>query len=201
LPLLGSPTGADVMQHGIQFAQLDRVGTAVAEVIFGKPAASIMAALIMISTFGCINGLLLSGARVYYAMSRDGLFFKSIGELSERGVPRNALVWQCVVACLLTLSGKYGDLLDYVIFAVLIFYVLTIAGLIVLRRTRPDAERPYRTWGYPLVPAAYIAVASFVALALLVSEKTRGNTWPGLIIVLAGMPVYWFWGRTSNRGH
>ena len=198
LPLHGSPTGADVVQHGIQFAQLDRVGTAVAEVIFGLPAAAIMAVLIMISTFGCINGLLLSGARVYYAMSNDGLFFKSIGELSDRGVPRNGLWWQCAVACLLTLSGKYGDLLDYVIFAVLIFYVLTIAGLIVLRRTRPDAERPYRTWGYPLVPVAYIVVASGIALALLVSEKTSGNTWPGLIIVLTGVPVYWFWGRRKN---
>ena len=199
LPLHGLPDGINVMQHGIQFAQLDRVGTAIAEVIFGAPAAAIMAVLIMISTFGCINGLLLSGARVYYAMSRDGLFFKSIGELSERGVPRNGLVWQCVVACLLTLSGKYGDLLDSVIFAVLIFYVLTITGLIVLRRTRPDAERPYRTWGYPVVPLAYIAVASCIALALLVSEKTSSNTWPGLIIVLAGVPVYAFWGRRGNK--
>jgi APA family basic amino acid/polyamine antiporter len=193
LPLKGSPAGTTAMERGIQFALNDRVGTAAAEVILGPSAALLMAVMIMVSTFGCINGMVLAGARVYYAMARDGLFFARIGMLNGRGVPRNALIIQCVWACLLTLSGSYSDLLDYVIFAVLIFYVLTIAGLFVLRRTRPDAERPYRAFGYPIVPALYIITASAIALDLLISEKTRGNAWPGLLIVVAGVPVYHLW--------
>jgi APA family basic amino acid/polyamine antiporter len=195
LPLRGSPAGTGVVERGIQFALNDRVGTAAAEVIVGQRAAGIMALLIMVSTFGCINGLVLAGARVYYAMAHDGLFFRSIGQLNQQGVPQNALVLQCLWACLLTLSGSYSDLLDYVIFAVLVFYVLTIVGLFVLRRTRPDAERPYRALGYPVLPAVYILVASAIAFDLLISEKTRANAWPGLLIVLAGVPVYWMWRR------
>jgi APA family basic amino acid/polyamine antiporter len=195
LPLKGSPTGATAVERGIQFALNDRVGTAAAEVIFGESAAVIMALLIMVSTFGCINGLVLAGARVYYAMAQDGLFFAGIGKLNRRGVPQNGLILQCVWASLLTLSGTYSDLLDYVIFAVLIFYVLTIVGLFVLRVKQPNAERPYRAVGYPIVPAAYVMAASFIALDLLISQKTRGNAWPGLLIVLAGVPVYLLWRR------
>jgi len=150
----------------------------------------------MISTFGCINGIILAGARIYYAMARDGLFFRQVGELNSRGVPQNALILQCAWGALLTLSGTYSELLDYVIFAVLIFYVLTMVGLFVLRRKRPGAERPYRAFGYPLLPALYVLVASVIALDLLISAKTRGNTWPGLLIVLAGVPVYWLWKRS-----
>ncbi|MBM3837113.1 MAG: amino acid permease [Verrucomicrobia bacterium] len=200
LPLHGSPAGTTALERGIQFALNDRVGTAAMEVIFGQNAAAIMALLIMISTFGCINGLVLVGARVYYAMARDGLFFARIGQLNRQGVPGNALLIQCVWACLLTLSGTYSELLDYVVFAVLIFYVLTMAGLFVLRRKRPDVERPYRAFGYPVVPAIYVVAASLIALDLLISPKTSGNAWPGLLIVLAGVPAYFFWKRGRARG-
>jgi APA family basic amino acid/polyamine antiporter len=199
LPLKGSPDAATAMDRGIQFALNDRVGTAAAEAVFGQSAAALMAVLIMISTFGCMNGLILAGARVYYAMAQDGLFFARVGSLNKQGVPRNGLVLQCIWASLLTLSGTYSDLLDYVIFAVLVFYALTMAGLFVLRRTQPNAERPYRAWGYPVLPALYILAASFIALDLLISEKTRGNTVPGLLIVLAGAPVYFAWKRFSRR--
>jgi APA family basic amino acid/polyamine antiporter len=200
LPLKGSPTGATAMERGIQFALNDRVATATAEVIFGAPAAAIMAVLIMVSTFGCINGMILSGARVYYAMAQDGLFFGKIGALNQRGVPRNGLIAQCGWGCLLCLSGTYSELLDYVMFPIMVFYVLTMAGLFVLRRTRPDAERPYRAWGYPWVPALYIIAAALISLDLLISPKTFPNTWPGLLIVLAGAPVYWWWIRSRRAG-
>ena len=198
LPIQGSPGGATAMERGIQFAPNDRVGTAAAEVIFGPSAAAVMAGLIMISTFGCINGMVLAGARVYFAMARDGLLFARVGTLNRHAVPGSALWLQCGWASLLTLSGTYSDLLDYVIFAVLVFYGLTIAGLFVLRRTQPEMERPYRAVGYPVLPALYILVASFIALDLLISEKTRGNTWPGLAIVLAGLPVYFLWKRAAR---
>jgi APA family basic amino acid/polyamine antiporter len=199
LPLRGDPHGTTALERGIQFAVNDRVGTAAAEVIFGARAAVIMAVLIMISTFGCMNGLILAGARVYYAMARDGLFFRSVGWLNAHRVPANGLFVQCVWACVLTLSGTYSELLDYVIFAVLIFYVLTIAGLFVLRRKQPEVERPYRAFGYPWVPAVYILAASFIAVDLLISPKTRPNTWPGLMIVLAGAPVYALWRWRAAR--
>ena len=154
-----------------------------------------MALLILISTFGCMNGMILAGARVYYAMARDGLFFRRMGTLNRHGVPQNGLVLQGVWAALLTLSGTYSDLLDYVIFAVLIFYVMTIGGLFVLRRKRPEAVRPYRAIGYPLLPAIYVIAALLIAVDLLISSKTRANTWPGLLIVLAGVPVYLVWQR------
>jgi APA family basic amino acid/polyamine antiporter len=197
LPLAGSPTGVSALQRGIQFAQDGRVATAAAEVILGAKAAVVMAALVMVSTFGCMNGMILAGARVYYAMACDGLFFASIGRLNRQGVPRNGLVFQCVWACLLTVSGTYSDLLDYVIFAVLIFYVLTVAGLFVLRRTQPKAERPYKAIGYPVLPAVYVVAASLIAIDLLISPKTQPNTWPGLLIVLAGVPVYFWWRRRA----
>jgi basic amino acid/polyamine antiporter, APA family len=196
LPVTGSPAGADVAARGIQFATSDRVGTAAASVLFGEPAAVIMAVLIMVSTFGCNNGLILAGARVYYAMAKDGLFFKSAGVLNRRSVPGVALWVQGVWASVLCLSGTYGDLLDYVIFAVLVFYILTVAGLFILRKKRPDAERPYRAWGYPVLPALYIVAAALIALDLLVMKPTY--TWPGVGLVLLGIPVYYVWRMASG---
>ncbi len=196
LPLQGTPDGADALARGIQFADLDRVGTAAMSVVFGDLALYLMAALIMISTFGCNNGLILAGARVYYAMSNDGLFFKKASELNEKSVPAFALVIQCVWASLLCLSGSYGDLLDYVVFAVLLFYILTIAGIFMLRRTKPDAERPYKAIGYPVLPALYIVLAAAICIDLLIFKPNY--TYPGLVIVLLGVPVYFLWKRKSE---
>jgi APA family basic amino acid/polyamine antiporter len=202
----------------IQHAPDDRVATAAIQVVFSGAGPVIMAVAIMISTFGCNNGLILAGARVYYAMARDGLFFRAAGKLNRRSVPAAGLALQCVWTVLLILprtrlrdprtraplldaagleqyGNLYSNLLDYVVFAVLIFYVLTIAGLFVLRRKRPDAERPYRAFGYPLVPALYIAAACAI-LAVLLLYKTQ-TTWPGLLIVLAGVPAYFLWKRSS----
>jgi APA family basic amino acid/polyamine antiporter len=179
--------------------------------VFHGAGPLIMAIAIMVSTFGCSNGLILSGARVYYAMARDGLFFKATGKLNTRSVPAMGLVLQCVWTCLLVLprtrfrdaaglqqyGNLYSDLLDYVIFAVLIFYVLTIAGLFVLRRKQPDAERPYRAFGYPLVPGLYIVAATVISLVLLF-YKTR-TSWPGLLIVFAGVPVYFLWKKSAAK--
>jgi len=182
--------------HEIQTAAEDRVATAAAFHMFGPIAVQLMAAAIMISTFGCNNGLILSGARVYYAMAKDKLFFRRAGELDAvHHAPRFSLVTQCVWAVLLTLSGSYSDLLDYVIFAVLLFYMLTIAGLFVLRRKRPEMERPYRAFGYPVLPAAYILVAGLIDILLLVYKP--GYAWPGLIIVLLGVPVYFGWKKKA----
>jgi APA family basic amino acid/polyamine antiporter len=194
----------------IQHAPDDRVATAAIETVFPGAGTIIMAIAIMISTFGCNNGLILSGARVYYAMARDGLFFKFTGRLNSRRVPAMGLILQCVWTCLLVLprtrsldktTGReqfgnlYSDLLDYVIFAVLIFYVLTIVGLFILRRKRPTAERPYRAFGYPLVPALYVAAASAIALVLLLYQSNK--TLPGLVIVLLGVPFYFLWRRRA----
>lgn len=191
LPLLGDPSAQDTIGRGIQFAAEDRVGVAAASAIFGASAAGIMAVLIMISTFGCNNGLILAGARVYYAMSRDGLFFKRAGELNERGVPAFALIIQAVWTCFLCLSGSYGDLLDYVVFAILIFYILTIAGIFILRRKRPTADRPIKAFGYPILPALYIILALGICLDLLIFKPKF--TYPGLALVLSGIPVYFVW--------
>lgn len=169
----------------------DRVATAAVRSIVGPIAVPVMAAAIMISTFGCVNGILLAGARVYYAMAQDGLFFARVGTLNNHGVPVTSLLVQCVWACVLTLSGRYNDLLDYVIFAVLLFYILTIAGLFALRRSRPHAERPYRAIGYPVLPLLYIGIASLIEILLLLYKPSF--TWPGLIIVLLGVPVYFLW--------
>jgi basic amino acid/polyamine antiporter, APA family len=199
LPLRGSPDATDVIGRGIQFAAQDRVATAAATLMFGAPAALIMGILIMVSTFGCNNGLILSGARVYYAMAQDRLFFARAGILNKKGVPAAALIVQAVWASLLCLSGTYGDLLDYVIFAVLLFYILTVAGIFFLRRTKPDAERPYRAFGYPVLPALYIMVAAAIALDLLVLKPRF--TWPGVIIVLLGIPVYFVWRLFAPPGN
>jgi APA family basic amino acid/polyamine antiporter len=183
--------------EAIKTAAEDRVGTAAAAVILGPAAVQIMAVAIMISTFGCMNGLILAGARVYYAMALDGLFFKSAGRLDPvHHAPRASLAVQCVWAALLTLTGRYNDLLDYVIFAVVLFYILTIAGLFVLRRTRPEMDRPYRAFGYPVLPAAYIAAAGLIEVLLLIYKPSY--TWPGLIIVLLGIPVYFIWRPKSG---
>ena len=188
----------------IQHAPADRVATAALETIVPGLGATLMAAAILISTFGCNNGLILAGARAYYAMARDGLFFKRVGELNLEKVPAAGLVLQGVWSALLVLprtfdpaTGRYGNLygnlLDYVISAALIFYILTIAGIFRLRATRPNAERPYRAVGYPVVPALYIAGAATVLLVLFAYRPA--TTWPGLAIVLLGLPVYFAWKR------
>jgi basic amino acid/polyamine antiporter, APA family len=197
LPLAGSPEALDASGRGIQFAASDRVGTAAASIIFGESAAVIMAVMIMISTFGCNNGLILAGARVYYAMAKDGLFFKGAGLLNKKSVPGAALIVQGIWTCLLCLSGTYSDLLDYVVFAVLLFYILTIAGIFILRKKQPGAERPYKAFGYPVVPAIYIILAALISLDLLIFKPQY--TWPGLGIVMLGIPVYYFWRRQSLR--
>ena len=191
LPLRGTPDGATVFERGIQFATNDRLGTAALSNLFGISAAIIMAVFIVISTFGCNNGLILSGARVYYAMARDGLFFKKVGKLNKNNVPAAGLFVQGIWASLLCLSGTYGQLLDYVVFAVLIFYVMTIVGIFILRYKKPDLERPYKAFGYPVIPAIYILIASFIMIDLLIYKPDF--TWPGLIIVLIGVPVYYVW--------
>src|SRR5262245_54921979 len=203
----------------IRNAPDDRVATAALSAMFtGQAGAAMMAVAIIISTFGCNNGLILAGARVYYAMAKDGLFFKKTGELNARRVPSFGLLIQCIVTCLLVLprtrtfdeggmpaadpatgeavyGNLYGKLLDWVVFAVLLFYVLTIIGLFVLRRKRPDAERPYRAFGYPLVPALYVVAALTIALVLLFYRTD--TSYPGLLIVLSGVPVYFLWRRRA----
>jgi basic amino acid/polyamine antiporter, APA family len=188
--------------EAIQHAPADRVATATLNVIFPGLGATIMAIGIMISTFGCTNGLILAGARAYYAMARDGLFFRSVATLNAAKVPGWGLWLEGLWAAFLVLprtydpvthtyGNLYNNLLDYVISAALIFYILTIAGIFRLRRTRPDAERPYRALGYPIVPALYIAGAATILTVLFVYRTA--TTWPGLIIVLLGVPVYFLW--------
>ncbi|MBI2409257.1 MAG: amino acid permease [Gemmatimonadetes bacterium] len=195
LPLHGSADGATILARGIDYATQDRVATAMMESIFGPSGALIMAGAIIISVLGCNNGLILSGARVYYAMAKDGSFFARAGVLSRHGVPSFALVVQSVWTSLLCLTGSYNQLLDYVIFAALIFYALTTVGLFLLRRQRPDEPRPYRAIGYPVLPAFYVLAASGVAVTLLVADKTRAQALSGLVIVLLGIPVYYWWHR------
>jgi len=197
LPLTGSPEATDAVGRGIQFAVSDRVGTAAASVIFGESAAIIMAVMIIISTFGCNNGLILAGARVYYAMAKDKLFFKSAGILNHKSVPGMALVVQCIWTCLLCISGTYGDLLDYVVFAVLLFYILTVIGIFILRKKQPNAERPYKTFGYPIIPIVYIFLAAAISIDLLIFKPQY--TWPGLGIVLLGIPVYFVWKKQTDE--
>src|SRR6202521_2115116 len=198
LPLDGTPGAATILERGIKYAAEERVGTAVMTQMFGAAGGLLMAAAIMISGFGCANGLILSGARVYYAMAKDGLFFRKVAKLHPTyKTPAISLMVQMVWACVLCISGSYGQLLDYITFAILVFYILTIAGLFVLRRTRPDAERPYRAVGYPVLPAIYIVMALFIDVVLL--RYKPQYTWPGLIVVLIGIPVYYAWSRSSRR--
>ncbi len=197
LPLEGAAGGVTLLGRGIQHATEDRVATAVLSQMFGALGGFLMAAAIMISAFGCNNGLILAGARVYYAMAKDGLFFRSVGKLHPKyRTPAVSLMVQMVWTCVLCVSGSYGQLLDYIIFAVLVFYILTIFGLFVLRRTHAEAERPYRAVGYPLLPAIYIVMALFIDVVLLLYKPQF--TWPGLIIVLLGIPVYYAWSRRNQ---
>ena len=190
LPLAGSPEAATVAGRGIMYAKDDRVATAVAESVLGAPGAYVMAILIMLSTFGANNGIILSGARAYFAMAKDGLFFPGLARLNPAGVPSRALWAQCLWASLLCLSGSYGQLLNYVMFAVILFYVVTIVGIFVLRRTRPAAPRPYRAWGYPLVPLIYIGLASAFCVVLLIAPDTAEYSRRGLGLVALGLPVF-----------
>jgi basic amino acid/polyamine antiporter, APA family len=197
LPLNGTAGATTILERGIKYAAEDRVGTAVMTQMFGAAGGLLMAAAIMISGFGCANGLILSGARVYYAMAKDGLFFRGVAKLHPTyKTPAVSLMVQMVWACLLCVSGSYGQLLDYIIFAVLVFYILTIIGLFVLRRTRPDAPRPYRAVGYPILPIIYIVMALFIDVVLL--RYKPQFTWPGLIVVLLGIPVYYAWSRSAR---
>jgi APA family basic amino acid/polyamine antiporter len=192
LPHNGDPGGTTILARGIKYATEDRVATAVMTQIFGSIGGTLMAVAIMLSTFGCCNGLILAGSRVYYAMAKDGLFFKNVAKLHPTyKTPAVSLMVQMLWTCVLCISGSYGQLLDYIVFAVLLFYVLTIVALFVLRKTRPDAERPYRAVGYPVLPAIYILMAVFIDVVLL--RYKPQFTWPGLIIVLLGIPVYYAW--------
>jgi len=175
--------------HDLAFAPQDRVAVSAANAMFGNMGTYVIAIMIMISTFGCNNGLILAGARVYYSMGKDGLFFKKAATLNKHAVPGWALWAQCIVASLLCLSGKYGDLLDMISFVVVIFYVLTIFGIFILRKKRPDAERPYKAFGYPVLPAIYILMGLSFCILLIIYKPNF--TWPGLIIALLGIPIYY----------
>ncbi len=197
LPLNGVEGGATIVARGITHAAEDRVGTAVMTQMLGSVGGLLMAAAIMISGFGCANGLILSGARVYYAMAKDGLFFRKVAKLHPtHKTPAISLMVQMVWTCVLCISGSYGQLLDYIIFAVLVFYILTIVGLFVLRKTHAEANRPYRAFGYPVLPAIYIVMALFIDVVLL--RYKPQYTWPGLIVVLLGIPVYYAWSRSAK---
>ncbi|HUY28205.1 MAG TPA: amino acid permease [Candidatus Binataceae bacterium] len=198
LPAAGVAAAPSVIARGISHAASDRVASAAMQVVWGRAGATLTAILVMISAFGCANGLILTGARVIYAMARDGVFFAAARRLNRNRVPAFALIIQAIWAGVLTLSGTYSDLLDYVIFAQLLFYVLTVAAVFVLRRSRADASRPYRAWGYPVVPAAYIAAAAALMLDLLVVKPRF--TWPGLAIAAAGAIVYAGMKRSAPRG-
>jgi basic amino acid/polyamine antiporter, APA family len=183
--------------HDIANAENDRVGVTASLRIFGASGTIVMAILLMVSTFGCDNGLILSGARVYYTMARDGLFFKRVGQLNRNAVPGRALWMQCGWASVLCLSGKYNELLSYVIFVVLIFYILTILGIFRLRRTRPELPRPYKAFGYPVLPVLYILLAGTICVLLFIYIPKF--TWPGLGIVLLGIPIYYVIAKNNKN--
>jgi len=200
LPFYGDPNGADALARGIQYAAQDRVGTAAIEVALGAGAATIMAVAILLSTFGCNNGLILSGPRVYYAMARDQLFFDKAGKLHPvYRTPVFGLVAQALWASVLCISGTYNELLNYVIFATLIFYLLTTVSLFRLRRLRPDLPRPVKAFGFPLLPALYICANAFLLVVLLADPQQRKFSALGLLIVATGIPVYLVWRRGSRR--
>jgi APA family basic amino acid/polyamine antiporter len=181
----------------IAYADKDRVAVAASSVIFGNIGTVIIALMIMVSTFGCNNGLILAGARVYHTMANDGLFFKKTASLNKHAVPEFGLWLQCLVASVLCLSGKYGDLLDMISFVVVIFYVLTILGIYILRVKNPDAERPYKAFGYPFLPALYILMGISFCILLIIYKPNF--TWPGLIIVLTGVPIYYMWKAMDKK--
>ena len=196
LPVIGTTHGLSVAEQGIQFASEDRVATAAMKQILGRSAEVIVAIVLIVSTFGCNNGIILSGARVYYAMARDKLFFRKTGQLNKKGVPEVGLWVQAIWSTVLCLSGTYSQLLDYVIFAALIFNILTISAVFVLRFRKPELARPYKTIGYPIIPAIYIILCVFIEIILLMYKPLY--TWPGLIIVLTGVPVYYLWKYPSK---
>lgn len=196
LPIQGSPDGKNAVEQGIMFAFDDRLGSSAASMIVGNAGVFMMAGLIMISTFGCNNGLILSGSRLFYTMSKDGLFFKKAGHLNKNSVPGIALWIQCVWASVLCLSGKYGDLLVYSTFASLLFYILTIGGIFILRKKEPEADRPYKAFGYPYVPILYIFLTLAICVDLLIYDSK--NAGMGLLIVLLGIPIYFFANRKSD---
>jgi APA family basic amino acid/polyamine antiporter len=183
--------------HGIAAAEKDRVAVEASRVIFGSIGTKIIAVMIMISTFGCNNGLILAGARVYYTMAKDGLFFKKVGALNNNAVPALALWIQCIVACLWSLSGSYGNLLDMISFVAVAFYILTITGIFILRKKRPDAERPYKAFGYPVLPVIYILMGLTFCILLIIYKPQY--TWPGLIITLLGIPLYYLAVANKNK--
>jgi APA family basic amino acid/polyamine antiporter len=191
LPVDGTKDATTTFERGIAQATNDRVGTAVFEVASPQLGVPFMALAILVSTFGCVNGMALMGARLYWAMAEDNLFFHWVGRLNARGVPAVGLILQGLWSIVLVFSGSYDELLDFLMFAVLVFYALTVIGLFVLRFRQPDAERPYRAWGYPVVPALYILLCLAICVVLLVVKPQ--NTWPGLILVVAGIPVYFLW--------
>lgn len=199
LPVTGDANAATVVGRGIQYAAEDRVGTAAAEIIFGPIGKSLMAGAIMISTFGCLNGLILAGARVYYAMARDGLFFKKAAHLDKQtGVPIFGLIVQGVWSAILATTGTYGNLLDFVVFAALLFYLLTVAAVIILRVREPNLPRPYKVIGYPIVPILYL-----VSAALVMAGQFKRPEYPGfgLLIILSGLPVYFLWRSRKTRSN
>ena len=184
------------MEQGIMFAQNDRVGTAALYVVFGNISKYLMAALIMISTFGCNNGLVLAGSRLFQSMAANGLFFERVKELNKHGVPQRSMIYQCIWGSVLCLSGSYSDLLDYCTFASLLFYMVTIAGIFVLRKKEPDIPRPYKAFGYPIIPALYILLAGFICVNLLMLSP--GNAGKGMLIILLGIPVYYLFNRKQK---
>ena len=193
LPVRGIAGGATVLERGIQFASEDRVATAAIHGIFGQNAELLMAVVVVISTFGCNNGIVLSGARVTFAMAKDRLFFRRTGELNSKGVPAFALWIQAGWSLLLCLTGSYSQLLDYVVFAALIFYILVIFSVFMLRKKHPEWDRPYKAFGFPVFPIIYIAACLLIVVVLLIYKPLF--TWPGLGIVLSGVPVYYLWRR------
>jgi APA family basic amino acid/polyamine antiporter len=195
LPIDGKPDGSTPFDRGIAHAKEDRVATAVLEGVSPYWGSKLMAAAIMISTFGCVNGMILMGARLYYAMARDGLFFQSVGRLSSRGVPAWGLILQGAWSILLVFSGTYNRLLDFVMEAAMFFYVLTVIGLFVLRRRYPNVDRPYRAFGYPIVPGLYVVLCALITVDWLIVKPEY--TLPCLAIVFTGIPVYGLW-RLAN---
>jgi APA family basic amino acid/polyamine antiporter len=197
LPLDGVKDAPTVIERGIQYAAQDRVGTAALEVIFGEVGQKIMAGAIMISVFGALNGLILSGPRLYYAMAKDGLFFKNAGVLHARtGVPVFGLVIQGVWSCILATSGRYGDLLDMVVFAALLFYILTVGAIFILRKKHPNAERPFKVPLYPVLPALYIICAAVVSMGQIIGRRDYCGF--GLAIILLGLPVFFVWQKKAK---
>jgi APA family basic amino acid/polyamine antiporter len=196
LPALGSPDGQTVFEKGIAYAQNDRVGTASMSAIFGELSAYIMAALIIISTFGCNNGLILSGSRLFQSMAKEGLFFKSAAFINKNHVPSKALWFQAIWASVLCLSGSYGSLLDYCTFASLVFYIVTISALFYLRKKEPETPRPYKALGYPVLPALYILLASAICVDLLIFKTL--NTGLGVLIMFLGIPIFYIFKMHKN---